>query len=89
MNLTFPKMMRYITSVFRQRQEQAVYRFYIAECLRIMTDNTARSAGGHTMTAKYSDIIDPKPVETKKAEDIVVDIFTRAGIGIEERGVEA
>lgn len=58
-------------SLFKQEQEEKAYRNYIAECLRVITENTAKSGGGSYMQIKYYDIINPKPVDNRTAEDII------------------
>lgn len=45
--------------------------FYIAECLRMITENTAKSVGGSYITARLEDIFYPQPVEEKSADDII------------------
>ena len=58
------------------------YRIYIADCLRILSENTAKVGGGSYITAKFSDIINPKPVEKRTGEEIAADIINRAGIEV-------
>lgn len=45
--------------------------FYIADCLRMITENTAKSAGGSYITARLEDIFYPQPVEEKSTDDII------------------
>lgn len=49
----------------------AAYRVYTAEALRIMTENTAKYAGGGYMKQKYSDMVNPKPEETRTGQEII------------------
>ena len=55
----------------KQEHENEVYKVYIAECARITAENTAKSVGGNYMSAKFVDILHPKPVDTRTAEDII------------------
>ena len=55
---------------------------YVAGCLRIISENTAKMGGGSYITAKLSDIINPKPVEKRTGEEIAADIIKRAGIEV-------
>ena len=64
-------MKDFCISLFKQEQEEKAYRNYIAECLRVITENTAKSGGGSYMQIKYYDIINPKPVDNRTAEDII------------------
>ena len=58
------------------------YRIYVADCLRILTENTAKIGGGSYITAKLADIINPKPVDNRTGEEIAADIIKRAGIEV-------
>ena len=56
---------------------------YLAECLRNISENTAKMSGGSYINVKYKDIINPPTkIETKTAAEIVGDVFTRMGIEV-------
>ena len=74
--------MRYATARFNQHQRDLAYRIYVADCLRIISENTAKTCGGSYITAKFSDIFNPKPVEKRTGEAIAADIIKRAGIEV-------
>lgn len=54
----------------KQAQEQA-YRAYVTDALKTITENTAKYAGGSYMKARYYDLENPKPVETRTGEEII------------------
>ena len=58
-------------SLFQKEQEEKAVRNYYAECLRIMTENTAKFGGGSYIEAKLQDILEPKPVDNRTADDII------------------
>lgn len=58
-------------TLFQKEQEEKATKIYFAECLRIMTENTAKICGGSYIQAKLQDILDPKPVDKRTAEDII------------------
>ena len=58
-------------SLFQNEQEEKAVKIYYAECLRIMTENTAKMGGGSYIEAKLQDILDPKPVDNRTADDII------------------
>lgn len=58
-------------SLFQKEQEEKAVKIYYAECLRIMTENTAKMGGGSYIEAKLQDILDPKPVDNRTADDII------------------
>ena len=74
--------MRYAIARYNQHQRDLAYRIYVTDCLRIITENTAKMGGGSYITAKFSDIINPKPVDNRAGEEIAADIINRAGIEV-------
>ena len=74
--------MRYATARFNQHQRDLAYRIYVSDCLRIISENTAKIGGGSYITAKFSDIINPKHVDNRTGEEIAADIIKRAGIEV-------
>ena len=74
--------MRYAMARYQSQQRDLAYRIYVADCLRIISENTAKMGGGSYITAKFLDIINPKPVEKRTGEEIAADIIKRAGIEV-------
>ena len=74
--------MRYAMARFNQHQRDLAYRIYVTECLRIISENTAKMGGGSYITANFSDIINPNPVDNRNGEEIAADIIKRAGIEV-------
>ena len=58
-------------TLFQKEQEEQAVRNYYAECLRIMTENTAKFGGGSYIEAKLQDILEPKPVDNRTSDDII------------------
>ena len=58
-------------SLFQKEQEEKAVKIYFAECLRILTENTAKIGGGSFVEAKLQDILDPKPADNRTANDII------------------
>ena len=69
-------------SLFQKEQEDKAVKIYYAECLRIISENSAKMVGGSYMKAKFTDIINPKPVDKRTGEEIAADIINRAGIEV-------
>ena len=74
--------MRYAISRYQSKQRDLAYRIYIGDCLRIISENTAKMGGGSYITAKIADIISPKPAGNRTGEEIAADIIKRAGIEV-------
>ena len=75
-------MKDFCISLFQKEQEDKAVKIYYAECLRVITENTAKMGGGSYITAKLADIINPKPVEKRTGEEIAADIIKRAEIEV-------
>lgn len=75
-------MKDFCISLFQKEQEDKAVKIYYAECLRVITENTAKMGGGYYITAKLADIINPKPVDDRTGEEIAADIINRAGIEV-------
>ena len=75
-------MKDFCIAVCQKEQEDKAVKIYYAECLRVITENTAKMGGGSYITAKLPDIINPKPVEKRTGEEIAADIIKLAGIEV-------
>ena len=76
--------MRYAIARYQSQQRDLAYRIYVTDCLRIISENTAKMGGGSYITAKFADIINPKPADNRIGEEIAADIIKRAGIEVIE-----
>ena len=74
--------MRYAMARYQSQQRDLAYRIYVSDCLRIISENTAKMGGGSYITAKFVDIINPKPIDNRTGEEITADIIKRAGIEV-------
>ena len=75
--------MRYAIARYQSQQRDLAYRIYVTDCLRIISENTAKMVnGGSYITAKFEDIINPKPADNRTGEEIAADIIKRAGIEV-------
>ena len=74
--------MRYAIARYQSQKRDLAYRIYVSDCLRIISENTARISNGSYVTAKFADIINPKPVDNRTGEEIAADIIKRAGIEV-------
>ena len=74
--------MRYALARYNQHQRDLAYRIYVADCLRMVAENTARLSQGTYTEARFYDIINPKPVDNRTGEEIAADIIKLAGIEV-------
>ena len=72
--------MRYVIARYNSYQREVAYRIYVTDCLRIMTENTARFAKGTYMQKRYADAIRPVAVDHRTGEEIAADVIKKAGL---------
>ena len=68
--------------LLRLQRERSAYSAYAAECLRILTENTAKLCSGEFINVKLEDVINPKPVDDRPVEEITADIIQRCGLEV-------
>lgn len=64
-------------SFFHKYQEEAAYRAYVTDALRLITENTAKAVQGSYIKARYADMIAPQKQETRTADEIIYDIKSK------------
>lgn len=68
--------MRYVSSKINAKVSDDIYRFYIANGIKILTGNTARFAGGTELTKTFREIIMPvdeqeEQEQGQEAQDVI------------------
>ena len=75
--------MRYVVSKYKEQQKEMAYRIYVTECLRMITENTAKQSGGSYINKPFADLIGSnKPNDERTADEIIADISFRAGLEV-------
>lgn len=72
--------MRYVVARYNDKQRETAYRIYCTDCLKIIAENTAKFAGGSTLTARYAEVIGlsaPEKEETRTSEEIIASISAK------------
>lgn len=69
-------------------EEEKQYRYYLTDCLKLITENTAKFAGGSYISNRYEDIIDSKPIIEKTGDEIASEIIINAGLHVKEGGIK-
>ena len=72
----------HVRSQLEASTRDSVFKVYVSDCLRIITENTAKYAGGSFMKMRYSDLIESKPKQEKSAEEIIDDVVKKAGLEV-------
>ena len=71
--------MNYITALFKKEQQEMLFRVYVAEGIKVLTENTGRG-----ITTHYTDLISPKPKDNRTGEEIVADVVKRCGLVVKD-----
>lgn len=69
--------MRYVEARITEYNREEAYRFYITKSLQLAPQNKY-------ISSSFSDIINKKSISNKSADEIVLDIFNKAGLKFEE-----
>ena len=77
--------MRYAVARYKTYQREVAYRIYVTDCLRMMTENTARFAKGNYITKRYADFLKKPVCENKTGEEIAADVIKKAGLVVIKR----
>lgn len=69
------------TAQLQQETEEKAYRKYIADNLRLLGENVALLTRGYYYPGKWGE--DPPKEDNRTADEIVEDVFKRAGLRLE------
>lgn len=69
----------------RKEQERNLFAQYAAECLRMLTENTAKISGGQYMTRKFYDLLEPGKEESedeRSGKEIAAEVCEKCGLKV-------
>ena len=69
--------MRYVQSRIKKESMDKAYRIYVTDCLKFVSENTAKQAGGTSYNKRYFDLIDVKPEETRSSDEVIESIQSK------------
>lgn len=72
----------------KRQEDEKKYRYYLTDCLKLITENTAKYVGGSYISNRYKDIVDPQPIIEKTGDEIAAEIIMKAGLQLKEGGIE-
>lgn len=70
--------MRYCHARKKSKTADMEYRIYVTDALKIMTENTAKQAGGSLLSVRYVEL--GKPQDLRTAEEVASDVINKAGL---------
>ena len=65
--------MRYAEARFDEYQREQAYRSYVTKSLQLIPQNKF-------IDTSYSEILNPKPVDTRSGDEIALDVMQKAGL---------
>lgn len=65
-----------------RENKQKVWEVYVADAVRMITENTAKFASGQYIEKRYLEILESKPQDTRTGEQIVADVVKKAGLKV-------
>lgn len=63
--------MAVLPALLKQEAEDYSYRVYMTDAARLISENTAKYAGGSYQKIRWVDIVNPRPEETRTADEII------------------
>lgn len=60
-----------LPAAIKQRMKDEMYQEYISESLRIIGENTAKYVNGQYLKVKFSEIVNPRPEETRTSDEVI------------------
>lgn len=71
---------QHVLQTYKQEQKEFAYRVYVSDTLKLITENTAKYAGGSHLTTRWADIVAQKPADTRTGAEIARDVIKAAGL---------
>lgn len=74
-------------SLFNRHVKDELYRGYIADSLKLINDNLAKSVGGNVLRERYSELARVKKEPEKTGDEIARDVIRRAGLKVKNERI--
>lgn len=71
-----------LPAILKKQSEEELWRVYMANGMKMLTENTARFAGGSYLGTDFAEMIRPRKTDSREAEEIVKDVLQGAGITV-------
>lgn len=73
----------------KEKKEREIFNEYVADCLKVITENTAKSVNvgneANYISNRLADILHPVYIKRMSGDEIAVDIIKRAGLKFSQR----
>lgn len=71
----------YVVARFRKEEEEAIYRIYASDALRVIAMNGGYHAASYPQK-RYAEMLDIKPQETRTGDEIAADVIKKCGLKV-------
>lgn len=71
---------QHVLQEYIKEKKELAYRVYVTDALKLLTENTAKYAGGSHLTKRWDDLVEKKPVDTRTGAEIARDVINAAGL---------
>lgn len=73
-------MLDHVLASVKREWEEKHYRSYMADALWAISENVARIAGGHYVSKRWDELINPTTPDERSGDEIAADVIRRAGL---------
>lgn len=71
-------VMDYCIAFIKREEEEKAYNIYIADALKLISENTAKMVGGSYLQKRYSELFETEEKEeTRTADDVINNIKSK------------
>lgn len=71
-------------ALLREEARERLFKTYVTDTLRILTENVAKLGGGSYMPVRWIDLEMPKPQDERSGDEIAADVIKRIGLSFSE-----
>ena len=64
-------------SVFHKEQQDKLYRIYVTDTLRLITENTSKVQGGAYIKMRFAELLEPPKKEERTEEEVITNIMDK------------
>lgn len=76
--------MRYALARYQTSQRDLAYRIYVTDCLRTISENTAKAVGGSHIKKRFAAAMGYLKEDTRSGEEIAADVIQKAGLVVKK-----
>ena len=69
-------------TALKKEQRRYIFENYVTDCLRLLTESSAKQVGGRYITERFADILKKgqRQKNNRTGDEVAVDVITRLGL---------